>query len=99
MIDHDREQLLTPAEAAKRLPSCHPGRKVHLSTIHRWFDRGDLEFVKIGGRKFTSVEAMQRFILRCNRQIHNTAPLPVIDSPRGTAAARQAMQQLQKMGI
>jgi len=99
MIDHSTEQLLTPSEAAKRLPSGRPGRKVHIATIHRWFDRGDLEFVKIGGRKFTSVEALNRFINRCNRQVRNTAPLQIIESPKGTAAARKAMQQLEQMGI
>ena len=99
MIDHSTEQLITPAEAAKRLPSGIPGKRLHIATIHRWFDRGDLEFTKIGGRKFTSIEALARFISKCNRQSRNTAPLQVIEAPKGTAAARKVMQQLEQMGI
>lgn len=60
MIDPSSEHLLTFAEAAKALP--HP---VHISCLHRWRQRGvrgvRLETCMIGGRRYTSREALERF--------------------------------------
>jgi hypothetical protein len=63
MIDTRNETLLTLSRAAKDVPG-HP----HLSTLVRWATRGvksvRLETILIGGRRFTSREAIQRFIAR-----------------------------------
>lgn len=63
MIDIKNEQLLTLSEAANTLPS-----RPHSSTIHRWRLRGirgqRLETLLIGGRRYTSVEALGRFFAR-----------------------------------
>ena len=60
MIDLQRETLITLAEAAKLIP----GRPSACS-IWRWRTRGvkgrKLECVKIGGRAYTSLEAIARF--------------------------------------
>ncbi|MEE8172695.1 MAG: DUF1580 domain-containing protein [Alphaproteobacteria bacterium] len=56
MIDIQTEQLLTLAEAAKRLPT-----RPHVSTIWRWAATGGLETVRLGGRVYTSIEAIERF--------------------------------------
>ena len=57
------EELLSPAEAARLIPK----RRVP-STIWRWYRHGvrgvQLETVVIGGRRYTSREALQRFIRR-----------------------------------
>jgi hypothetical protein len=53
MIDLKRERPLSVVAAAQ-----HFG--VHRRTIEGWFRRG-LERVKIGGRVYTSLEAVQRF--------------------------------------
>jgi hypothetical protein len=55
-----QEELLSFAEAAKRLPG-----RPHLSTIFRWVSNGVrgriLETLTIGGRRYTSRKALERF--------------------------------------
>jgi hypothetical protein len=62
-IDIRSEDLLSLTEAVRRLPG-----RPHISTLHRWRMRGvggfRLETVKIGGRRFTSAEAIERFARR-----------------------------------
>jgi hypothetical protein len=60
-IDISSERLISLAEATKVLPG-----RPHLSCLHRWRLRGvagiKLETVRVGGRRYTSDEALQRFI-------------------------------------
>src|SRR5262245_45090642 len=60
MIDISSETLLTLLEAARSLPG-----RVHLSTVHRWRLRGvrgiKLETCRVGGKRYTPREALQRF--------------------------------------
>lgn len=64
MIDMESEDLLSLAEAAKILPG-----RPHVSTLWRWAtpgvgpDRTRLETISIGGRRFTSRQALARFVL------------------------------------
>ena len=55
------ENLLTLAEASKRLPS-----RPNVCTLWRWANRGargrKLETVLVGGRRYTSLEALNRFV-------------------------------------
>lgn len=71
-IDITAENLLTLAQAAASLPS-----QPHVSTCHRWRLRGirgvKLETCLIGGRRYTSREAIARFVAsvsgnQCGRQ-------------------------------
>jgi hypothetical protein len=59
MIDLTSEDLIAFSEAAKHVPG-----RPHLSTLHRWARRRHraLETIKVGGRIFTSVEAVSRFV-------------------------------------
>jgi hypothetical protein len=61
MIDPSAETLVSFSEA----PNHIPGRP-HISTIHRWRLRGvrgkRLETLLRGGRRYTSLEAIQRFL-------------------------------------
>lgn len=63
MINLTSESLLSFAEAAKRLPS-----RPNLSTLHRWRFAGvrgvKLETCLIGGKRYTSIEALERFSCR-----------------------------------
>jgi len=71
-----KEHLLTLAQAARRLPSASPDESGSLnpSTVFRWTKGGllttsrkmkvRLEKTRIGGRNFTSVEALTRFFER-----------------------------------
>ena len=60
MIEIQTESLLSISDAAKSRPS-----RPHVSTLWRWINRGvrgvQLETCLIGGRRFTSVEALERF--------------------------------------
>lgn len=64
MIDINRERLLTVAQVRKRLP----GRSGPLGyeTIRQWSKTGRrgvvLETVKVGGMRYTSEEALERFV-------------------------------------
>ena len=65
MLDMSNEQLLTLRDAARALPGQRCGRRVHVSTLYRWCSRGlggvQLECLRVGGRLYTSQEALQRF--------------------------------------
>lgn len=60
MIDMATEQLIPITDAPKHIP----GRPA-LMTVYRWMKRGvsgvRLESLRIGGRRFTSMEALSRF--------------------------------------
>lgn len=60
------ESLLTMAEATKAFPN-----RPSLATLHRWCQKGSrgvkLESFLIGSYRYTSHEAIQRFIERCNQ--------------------------------
>ena len=63
MIDTVKEKLVTIADAPKEIPG-----RPHVATVRRWFDKAicgqKLETVLIGGRRYTSQEALQRFFER-----------------------------------
>ncbi len=77
MIDIADEKLVTLAEAAKLLPDCPSA-----ATLWRWRTKGArgrrLESITLGGKVYTSVEAIQRF---CHQQGGATEEL-VVRSPR-----------------
>ena len=58
------ENLITLAEAAEHLPRIN-GRRIHVSSLHRWRVNGirgiRLETRRLGRRVVTSVEALERF--------------------------------------
>jgi hypothetical protein len=65
MIDVSKERLCPLAQATRHVPG-----NPHIATLHRWRLRGvkgvKLETVLVGGRRFTSVEAIARFMERLN---------------------------------
>ena len=73
------EKLLSPAEASRHAPG-----RPHVSTIWRWMTRGcrgiRLESLVCAGRRFTSVEAIERFIAATTAAADGTS-VPV-RSPR-----------------
>ena len=64
MIDVTAENLIRFCELPKWTDE-HLGRRVHPSTLHRWRLRGTrgvkLETLLVGGTRYTSVEALNRF--------------------------------------
>jgi hypothetical protein len=65
MIDFQKEILLSFCQAAQRLPQGDDGKPCHYNTVRRWASEGldgvILETIQIGGRRYTSQEACQRF--------------------------------------
>ena len=63
MIDLDNETAIPIREA----PRHFPGRP-NVSTVYRWIlqHTNPLETFKVGGRRFTTIEACRRFIERAN---------------------------------
>lgn len=86
MIDHQDEQLIRLTKVPDHLPGTDQGNRVHPATIYRWVSRGirgvRLETVRIGGGRYTSIEALHRFIEATSDEASADAP--------GTAALGSA---------
>jgi hypothetical protein len=65
-IDLDREQLVPLTCAAQQ----YPGRRPHIATVFRHVLKGvrgvQLESTMIAGRRYTSMEAIRRFLSAIN---------------------------------
>ena len=101
-IDIHSGNLLLLKDAAKRLPS-----RPHVSTLWRWHKRGcrgiRLETVVIGGQRYTSEGALQRFVERTTAAHDQGAALPVTPINetlrRRRAAIEKAERELEAAGI
>ncbi len=95
-IDIANETLLLPAKATKRVGD------VHVSTVVRWMATGvaggsiKLESVKIGGKRYTSVEALERFAERCTTP---DAEASSRSTRQRDQAAANAGDELAAMGV
>jgi hypothetical protein len=80
------QQLLTLKQASKTIPS-----RPHVATLWRWVNRGcrgiQLESWLIGGLRYTSVEAIEKFFAQTNSKPAPAKP----DRQREIAAAEQAL--------
>jgi Protein of unknown function (DUF1580) len=69
-IDLRSERIIRFAAvpAQPNLPDRRGGKRIHVSTIHRWRSAGmrgvRLEALRVGGTWCTSIEALQRFFVR-----------------------------------
>jgi hypothetical protein len=65
VIDLASEQLVSLHDVPKLLPPRPNGKRVHISAVYRWVQRGirgtRLEVIRVGGTTYTSREALQRF--------------------------------------
>lgn len=75
MIDATKEELLTFADVARRLPPNGRGNHIKPLTVWRWYKYGlkdnnnaivRLEAKLLGRRLLTSMESIQRFMERLN---------------------------------
>lgn len=100
VIDTNAEEIISLANATKRLPVRRAGKKPHVSTLYRWTDQGCrgvvLESIQIGGTRCTSVEALERFFERLTRAAGLTAPNT---SRRKQRRQKDAEQKLDAVGI
>jgi hypothetical protein len=94
MIDIYKEQIRSYAEASKALPG-----RPHSGTIARWATRGRqgvrLETVTIGGRRYTSLEAIQRFV----RQLSGSGTPRTAQSTAARTEHEQVEGQLEAEGL
>lgn len=93
MIDIESERLVPINKASKHIPG-----RPHLSAVYRWIGRPNnpLETIKVGGRRFTSVEAIHRFIERgTTGELTPTAAL----SARRLREIEQAEAELDAAGV
>ena len=97
MHDLLQEQLVSLSEACRLLPG-----RPHISTAWRWVSRGvrghRLETIVRGGRRFTSREALERFISRTTAAA-NGEPPPARSQRRRQREQEQARQVLSRAGI
>jgi len=68
-IDLHNETLIPLSEVPARLPR-RRGHRIHLQSVHRWARRGlrgvVLETVRVGHSRYTSAEALRRFLKATN---------------------------------
>ncbi|WP_010585457.1 DUF1580 domain-containing protein [Schlesneria paludicola] len=92
-IDTEIEALIP----LKDCTDCFPGRKkVHKATIYRWADRGAngvrLETTKVAGQRYTSRQAISRWVAAQNKSEQPAAISPA-QRQRQSEAARVVLAQ------
>ena len=84
MIDISNEHLIPICDVPRRLPPRSTGKRVHISAVYRWVQRGvrglRLETIKVGGTAYTSQEALQRFADGLSGQQRDSATSPLATS-------------------
>lgn len=89
-IDLRRETAITLADVAQHVPK-RRGRKIHYSTVFRWVTKGVrgrvLQSIKIGGIRYTTVEALERFLNE------STSAGPCVAPVDDLLAVNQALDQ------
>jgi hypothetical protein len=92
MIDISSERLILLSAAAAYIPG-----RPHSSTLFRWWRDGSrgikLESLLVGGRRYTSVEAIERFIQRLS------SPHSEQHDPRRGQSNPAIGQHLDQLGI
>ena len=95
-IQLSSESLLSPTQARNHVPG-----RPHVATIWRWMTKGSrgvrLESIVCGGRRFTSVEAIQRFVARTTAAAGGSNSVP--SSVKDQQAIQEAEKQLQRDGF
>ena len=90
MVDTTSECLQSLADVARQLGK-------HIATIYRWTTTGVrgvvLETIQVGGARYTSREALQRF---CERL---TTGAPVAAPVQPTTRSERAARELESYGV
>lgn len=87
----DDDTLLLFSELIVLLAAMLGGRRIHVSTLHRWRSRGiggqKLDAVRIGGRWFSSLAAVTRL---CSQESpKDDTPPSTLGTPRRRASKAQ----------
>ena len=96
-IDIQKEMMLRFAEARTAF---HDDRRHSLATLHRWRLNGvrgvKLETVLIGGMRYTSQEAIDRFIAAQNA---DDAPAVAITANQRRKQSEAARTEFERLGV
>jgi hypothetical protein len=96
-IDLQSESLLSLQQSRTAFPG---GKRLSLATLHRWRLKGvrgtRLETILIGGQRYTSAEAIGRFIAAQNA---SDSPVPTITPDQRKRQAEAAQRALADAGI
>ena len=92
MIDCENEKVIPLREVPNHVPSRCMGKRLSPATVWRWANRQNnpLDTIQIGGGRFTSIEAIGRFVERC----HSSERIVM---PDDAARAEQAGRALRKL--
>src|SRR4051794_33944068 len=86
------ETVLSYREAVLGVLPSTEGRTIHVGTLHRWRMRGldgvKLESLKIGGRWYTSLQALERFFNRLSGRAQAQPVDPTVPGRADEALAR-----------
>ncbi|MDG2388392.1 MAG: DUF1580 domain-containing protein [Planctomycetaceae bacterium] len=93
------QELIPLVEAVQKVT----GRRLHLSTVLRWCQRPNrhglrLESWIVGGRRLTSIQAVQRYI-DANTRAADRYPIPSQTNRQAKVAHDSAMAELKADGI
>ncbi len=101
MIEIEKENLVLLSEVPKVLPK-RRGKPVHLSACYRWMKSGlsgvRLETILVGGQRFTSTEALNRFWHRVTAVRDGVPAEKAIVETARRPGSQQADQELSKAG-
>jgi hypothetical protein len=108
-LDLFREEALSLAQAARRLPSVRKGKPPHPATLFRWATTGRksrngnvvrLEMWRVGGTNCTSLEALARFFDRLNETHPIESPEPAGETDLALKhQAEKAVTLLRQRGL
>lgn len=91
------EKVIPLSAVPNELPRRRRGRKVHISTLHRWATVGCkgvvLETLSVGACRCTSKEALQRFFETISARQANPHGQPEPVPPRSATARRRASER------
>src|SRR5436190_629458 len=105
MIDLATEQQIGLHEPARLYPSCRRGRPKHMSTPLRHITKGvrlpsgeriRLDGARLGGRRITPVEAVQRFMERLTARALPNVPPATSPTLRTTRQRREELDRVAK---
>jgi len=103
MIDLSNEELIALRDLPKHLPPRPNGKRIHISAIYRWIQRGvrgvRLESVRIGGTTYTSEEALQRFAEQSSAGQEAMPALPQLTSTRRKQIDQAEKEVRQILGL
>lgn len=103
MIDLKHEHLIELRSVPRHLPKRPSGKRVHISAVYRWISRGvrgiTLESIVIGGTRYTSIEALERFSEQLSGPPERNNTPPTTTRRRSREQERAAREAAKILGL